>query len=311
MDDRRFERKNGWLCILLVLAVLSTVVFHLALSGSGRARNGYTITLRNMPDVFAYGTLQENCFKQNPYHYDEDLSEKINGMIRTVYDYDEEGWQSFGSIMYISPEQKAFLDGASVLSYQISTSSAALKEIGKGKWTYSDYVDCGKPFCVVIVSGDGDIRVSNEIRRSGDWICEYNYRNNRLSEKNGKGLIRGILALVSSVILIVAIKGVVIVMCRLDNRENVKTILRMLCIGWIPFYMLFLFICYHFLVPMIFAFLVLIPCIILCSIISSIYGSKRLQNVYGEVQTLKNVIYEILTNVITYICLFVFGSLNF
>lgn len=156
------------LSVMTVAFVCVNILSRTVLADMGPKRS-ISIDLKNVPSDPYYVALlmQGELWPDLAKHYDGDHIPEGNEWIRDIFlNYDEDGYILF-----------TYAGGASSIMY----SERDIKESANISYGYM----VPSTFKVILVTGDGDVTVSNEITtKAFHSECEYDYSTNTLKEVN-------------------------------------------------------------------------------------------------------------------------------
>ena len=263
--------------ISILFAVLCTFIFKTTVYADMGPKPSITIHVNNAPEGQEYyiGLLHywEGNIETEHYVYDDSLNDKENKACQIITEYYKSDWSLFRS-----PRG----DAAYYHSYETNT-------------YIFDYM-VPDHFKVILVTLDGNVYLSDDItKRKFNADFDYDVLTGSIKENVFAGTGIYLVLVLFSFIFTIVIEGLVLLLFKLFNKQNIKyffiiNIITQIILNGILIYTLY----YGIGLMLLFIFPITELLII---IIESNYYKKRLVNREGEVSSKRNILYGIVANI--------------
>ncbi|MCR4867460.1 MAG: hypothetical protein K5921_11075 [Lachnospiraceae bacterium] len=260
-----------------ILSIFIMMIAFMAASFPSRADIGpkpsISLEIKNAPKDYYVGLLVDSEGYMNRIEPDDEPDIKGSKAFEILTGYEEDGWRLFTDNPVTNVYYRSNGDHKYFFTYRVPS-----------------------VFKVIVVSYDGRVYVSNEIKREKfNAECTYDVESKELKENVLAGAGNYILFAVICYLATIILEGVALLIFGLFNKKNIPCFLIANTITQLFLNAVIIYLHYHggqllliFVVPIAEIFIM---------IIEGLIFRKRLVNRYGEVSTKKNFVFAIFANV--------------
>lgn len=260
-----------------ILSIFIMMIAFMAASFPSRADIGpkpsISLEIKNAPKDYYVGLLVDSEGYMNRIEPDDEPDINRSKAFEILTGYEEDGWRLFTDNPVTNVYYRSNADHKYFFTYRVPS-----------------------VFKVIVVSYDGQVYVSNEIKREKfNAECTYDVESKELKENVLAGAGNYILFAVICYLATIILEGVALLIFGLFNRKNIPCFLIANTITQLFLNAVIIYLHYHG-GQLLLIFVVPIAEIIIM-IIEGLIFRKRLVNRSGEVSTKKNFVFAIFANI--------------